>query len=152
MASNQRPYFTVKTQASTSLRFKYAIGIGVLASLALAVVMVSLYEPNLQTAEVKKVSVVKITPINTSNLSADVDMSARKDIAEVVQLQKALSYDKSGVGLEKKQLLAEQVTLLRALEDVQLKIALHVDDPTFDHHLWNAKQQAIEKRLTPSTH
>lgn len=152
MPTNQRPYFTVKTQTSTSLKFKYTICIGAIASLALALVVFSRYEPSSQYAEIKKVSVVTITPISTSNHAADTDMATRKEIAEVVQLQNALTYDKSGNGLEQKQVLAEQVKLLRELEDVQLKIALHADDPTFDHHLWTTKQQSIEKRLTPSPH
>ncbi|MEL7531129.1 MAG: hypothetical protein AAFN10_07485 [Bacteroidota bacterium] len=152
MASNNRSKFTLNTRISQSIRLKWAIGIGLAASVALAGLIVSLDESRPQDLSAYKTAVVKISPIQKDNPLTKVEAGASKEISKIVRLQSALNYDKSSAATTEKQVISEKLALLKALEDVQLKRKLHADDPAFDHEIWTQKQKTIEEKVVRSTH
>jgi len=152
MASKNRPNFTIKTQTSPSLKQKWAIGVGLVSSLTLAALLLSLYEPSPMNLSVQKTAIVKISPIDNDKSTTKAEAAARKKIAKTVRLQSSLAYDKSPEALAQKQEVEKELALLKALEDVKLKRELHADDPNFDQAIWTEKQKSIEAKLTSSSH
>ncbi|MEM6342497.1 MAG: hypothetical protein AAF927_01405 [Bacteroidota bacterium] len=147
MAPLNRLNFTIKTQTSTSLKLKWSLGAGLIGSLTLAALLLSVNDTRPSTSSPHKTAVVKINPLEVRQTSSKAEAGARKEISKIAHVQASLAFDKSSEAVARRQKAAAKLALLKALEDIQLKRKLHSDDPAFDQALWLEKQKSIEDKL-----
>ncbi|MEL6589566.1 MAG: hypothetical protein AAFQ68_05775 [Bacteroidota bacterium] len=148
MNENRRPNFSLRPQPQTHLKLRYAIGAGAIASLVFALILFSPNEGEKLPHHIQQTNTVQIDPLpQTVGVPAEV-AETRKKIAQTAAKQINLQYQKAGAVELQSQPTSENLRLLKKLEDVSLKMALHQDDPDFARSQWQVKKQELEQQLT----
>lgn len=147
MNENRRPNFSLRPQPQTHLKLRYAIGAGAIASLVLALILFRPSGGEKLPHHVQQTNTVQIDPLpQTLAVPAEV-AETRKKIDQSAAKQASLRSQKVEAATLQDHAGGDNLRLLKKLEDLSLKMALHRDDPDFELPQWQEQKQELEKQL-----
>lgn len=150
MSQVNRPKPTLYQRKKLKVKAKYAVGTGVISSLAFALILQYSVNSKPTVEAIKMGPVVKVAPTARHQTNVHVFSPASADIEEAEQEIQQLRQAKSPEAKAELAKLESRRAKLKEIEDHQLRLALRAGEEGFDAEILKQKIETLTRSLQPA--